>query len=89
MSNAIEFASLRFEIENDRIRLRTLADYPVNGGFCEVTVSGENKDSHLGAKMLPSSEGGRLVYVSHRLEGDTLEIMQLLPDSLQTIHDHD
>ena len=79
MSNAIEFASLRFEIENDRIRLCTLADYPVNGGFCEVTVSGENKDSHLGAKMLPSSEGRRLVYVSHRVEGNVLEILQRSP----------
>ena len=79
MNSAIEFYSLRFDIENDRIRLKSLADYPVCGRFCEVTVSGENKDSHLGAKMLPSSEGGRLVYISHRVEGDTLEIIQRSP----------
>ena len=59
MSSTITFFSLHFEIENDRISLKSLADYPINGGFAEVTVSGENKDSHLGAKMLPSSEGGR------------------------------
>ena len=79
MNSTIEFFSLRFEMVNDRIHLKSLADYPVSGEFCQVTVSGENKDSHLGAKMLPSSEGGRLVYVSHRLEGDTLEIIQRSP----------
>ena len=79
MNRTIEFYSLRFDIENDRVLLKSLADYPVSGGFAEVTVSGENKDSHLGAKMLPSSEGGRLVYVSHRVEGDTLEIIQRSP----------
>ena len=79
MSSTIEFFSLRFEIENNRIHLKSLAEYPVNGGFAEVTVSGENKDSHLGAKMLPSSEGGRLVYISHRVDGDALEIIQRSP----------
>lgn len=79
MSNTFEFSSLRFEIENDRIHLKSLADYPVNGSFAAVTVSGENKDSHLGAKMIPSSEGGRLVYISHRVDGDVLEIIQRSP----------
>ena len=62
MSHTIEFFSLLFEIENDRIRLKSLADYPVNGGFAEVTVSGENKHTHQGATMIPSSEGARLAY---------------------------
>lgn len=79
MSTTFAFFSLRFEVENDRIHLKSIADYPVNGGFAEVTVGGENKDSHLGAKMIPSSEGGRLVYVSHRVEGDALEIIQRSP----------
>ncbi len=79
MNKHLDFAPLRFEIENDRIHLKSLADYPVNGGFAEITVNGENKDSHLGAKMIPSSEGGRLIYVSHRIDGDTLEIIQRSP----------
>ena len=79
MSTTVAFFSLRFEIENDRVSLKSLADYPVNGGFAEVTVSGENKNSHQGATMIPSSEGGRLVYVSHRAEGDTLEVIQRSP----------
>ena len=57
MNHSIEFGSLRFSIENDRIHLKSLADYPVNGGFAEVTVSGENKHTHQGATMIPSSEG--------------------------------
>ena len=76
MHMQLNFTPLRFEIENDRIFLKSLADYPVHGGFVDVTVNGENKDSHLGAKMIPSSEGGRLTYVSHRIDGDTLEIIQ-------------
>ena len=79
MSTTLEFFSLLFEIENDRIRLKSLADYPVNGGFAEVTVSGENKHTHQGATMIPSSEGARLAYISHRVEGDTLEVMQRSP----------
>ena len=79
MSTTVAFFSLRFEIENDRVSLKSLGDYPVNGGFAEVTVSGENKNSHQGATMIPSSEGTRLVYVSHRVEGDTLEIIQRSP----------
>ncbi len=79
MSTTFAFFFLHFEIENDRISLKFLADWPVNGGFAEVTVSGENKDSHLGAKMIPSSEGGRLAYVSHRVVGDALEIVQRSP----------
>jgi len=79
MSTTLEFFSLRFEIENDRISLKSLADYPVNGGFAEVTVSGENKHTHQGATMIPSSEGARLAYISHRVEGDTLEVMQRSP----------
>ena len=79
MSTTVAFFSLRFEIENDRVSLKSLADYPVNGGFAEVTVSGENKNSHQGATMIPSSEGTRLVYVSHRAEGDTLEVIQRSP----------
>ncbi|MBQ4112856.1 MAG: alpha-galactosidase [Clostridia bacterium] len=79
MSTTVEFFSLLFEIENDRISLKSLADYPVNGGFAEVTVSGENKHTHQGATMIPSSEGARLAYISHRVEGDTLEVMQRSP----------
>lgn len=79
MSTTVAFFSLRFEIENDRVSLKSLGDYPVNGGFAEVTVSGENKNSHQGATMIPSSEGTRLVYVSHRAEGDTLEVIQRSP----------
>ena len=38
MSSTITFFSLHFEIENDRISLKSLADYPINGGFAEVVA---------------------------------------------------
>ena len=54
----IKFNDLIFEIQNERILL---------GGrsFVEIQICGENKDTHLGAKMANSSEGRRLKYVSH------------------------
>ncbi len=45
-------------------------------GFVGVQVCGENKDTHMGAKMANSSEGNRLRYVSHTRTKDRLEIVQ-------------
>ena len=57
----------------------------INGfPFVEAQVSGENKDSHLGAKMICSSQGAKLRYVSHRLDGDKLVVTQR-SDNLQAV----
>ena len=65
----IRFYNFVFEIENERVLL--------NGRpFAEIQVCGENKDTHLGAKMANSSEGRRLKYVSHTQSETRLEILQ-------------
>ena len=65
----INFKELTFEIKDGRI---TLSDRP----FVEVQILGENKGTHLGAKMTNSSEGRRLTYLSHTLTESALEIIQ-------------
>ena len=46
------------------------------GNFVEIQIAGENKDSHYGNKMICSSEGCRLRYVSHTITENRLEIVQ-------------
>lgn len=70
----ITFGQLQFEIENERIYL--LSSQNKRSNFAEVQVCGENKDTHMGAKMANSSEGNRLRYVSHAQTENTLEIVQ-------------
>lgn len=65
----ITFNFLQFEIENERIT--------INGRpFAELQIAGENKDSHYGCKMIKSSEGERLKYLSHEQNADQLIIYQ-------------
>ena len=66
---AIKFNDLIFEIKNERVLLN-------NHPFSEIQVCGENKDTHLGAKMTNSSEGKHLKYVSHTYSERNLEIVQ-------------
>lgn len=78
------FHELYFKIIEDKVCLvktlnnqKAYDDYHEKlGGFVEVQVAGENKDSHFGSKMIRSSEGNRLKYVSHKIDGDTLTIVQ-------------
>lgn len=65
----VKFKNLIFEIKNNAILLH-------NHPFVEIQVCGENKDTHLGAKMAKSSEGRRLKYVSHTQSETRLEILQ-------------
>ena len=64
-----EFQNLKFFVKDDKI---TIDGLPI----AEVHIAGEKKDSHFGLKMIHSSEGERLNYVSHTLSGDVLEIVQ-------------
>ena len=73
-----QFKDLTFEISDDKIYLARVGNIAVSdgNGFCEVQIAGENKNSHLGVKMINSSEGGRLKYVSHEITDGKLEILQ-------------
>lgn len=70
----------KINIHIDKNGKATINGFP----FVEAQVSGENKDSHLGAKMICSSQGAKLRYVSHRLDGDKLVVTQR-SDNLQAV----
>ena len=74
----INFYELQFEIVDEGIYLTKIGGFGDGSchRFVEVQIAGENKDSHLGVKMVRSSEGARLRYVSHTLTESTLVIVQ-------------
>ena len=76
----IQFGALKFDVWQDKIALLScgLIEHP-GYGFVEVQIAGENKDTHLGAKMARSSEGRRLSYVSHEQTEKRLVIIQRSP----------
>ena len=74
----IQFGEMLFEVRGNKIGLISFGGYTriQENNFVEVQICGENKDTHLGAKMVNSSEGKRLVYVSHTQTETSLEIAQ-------------
>ncbi len=60
----ISFKNLQFEMQERNILLTRCGNLcRLKSRFAEVQAAGENKDTHMGAKMANSSEGGRLRYV--------------------------
>ena len=73
----IVFKDLAFEIIDSKILLTRCGNISFAGyGFAEVQIAGENKDTHMGAKMVKSSEGARLFYHAHTQTENRLEIVQ-------------
>ncbi len=74
----IRFHGFCFSIREGKICLKAYNNWTQEGDspFVEAQISGENKDTHLGAKMVNSSEGNRLYYLSHKQENNRLEIVQ-------------
>ena len=74
----IVFGKLAFEVIENKICMTTCGDFQSknNTNFVEVQIAGENKNSHLGGKMVKSSEGGRFQYVSHEKSEYELVIRQ-------------
>ena len=72
------FGKLKFDIINDKIFI-TEAGNCIKGisrPFAEVQIAGENKVSHYGVKMINSSEGAKLKYVSHEEKDGVLTVVQ-------------
>ena len=59
-------------VKNILTRLAEFVD--LDSGFVQVQVAGENKNSHMAAKMVSSSEGDRFQYVNHTMAGHTLTV---------------
>ena len=64
-----EFGFLSFEIKDEQI---TINGFP----FSDIQIAGENKNSHFGSKMIKSSEGARLKYLSHKIADGKLTVYQ-------------
>ena len=77
----IQFGKMLFEVRGNKISLLSFGGYTriQESNFVEVQVCGENKDTHLGAKMVNSSEGKRLEYVAHTQTENRLDIVQRSP----------
>ena len=74
----IKFRDLTFTEASDKIELRGFGDIDCgeDSGFSEIQIAGENKQTHMGMKPTCSSEGKRLTYVSHSIDGDKLTVTQ-------------
>ncbi len=73
----MQYRNIGFSVEEDRITLAQLGALTGLGGpFAEVQVAGEDKDTHIGGKMVHTSEAGRFSYVGSQQEGDTLTVTQ-------------
>lgn len=74
----IKFGALEFEVLKGKIILKRCGDFVNTAGspFVEAHIAGENKKSHMGAKLVASSEGSRFEYVSHVQYGNRLETVQ-------------
>ena len=74
----IKFKNLKFGINNSKIILEEFGNFRniSEKGFSEIHISGENKPTHEGIKLVNSSEGRKLSYVSHYIDGEKLCIIQ-------------
>ncbi|MBQ7374011.1 MAG: alpha-galactosidase [Clostridia bacterium] len=77
-----KFKNLEFLIEGERIFLTKCGNLGMREGdelfkfnFCEVSISGENKNTHLGAKMAMSTEWDKLLYKSHEIDVKELKVV--------------
>lgn len=73
----INYKSLAFSIDDNKIALIKYGSFLLERNpFVEVQICGENKFTHLGVKMVNSSEGKNLRYVSHKQTAHGIEIIQ-------------
>lgn len=75
---SFEFKNVKFDIKDSKIYISSLGAFVnlSNCGFTEVHIAGENKATHEGIKLINSSEGSRLRFVSHSIDGDSLSVIQ-------------
>lgn len=76
----IVLKNLAFQVENGIITLSKCGNMEnLHSRFAEVLLSGGHKDSHMGTKMILSSEGPQLKFVAAKEDGTSLEILQKSP----------
>ena len=76
---SITFKNLEFQInEKNQILMKKFGCFSSEKGgvFAEVQVCGQNKPTHSGVRMISSSEGSRMQYVTHSVTDNLLVIEQ-------------
>ena len=75
---SFSFANIGFEIGNGKIFITEVGNLAkgIARPFAEVQIAGENKITHMGVKMINSSEGEKLKYVSHEEKDGMLTVVQ-------------
>ena len=69
--------NISYTFKDDEIFLKNFGNFKdLDTKFVQVQIAGENKDTHMGIKMVNSSETGKLKYISHTLNENTLVITQ-------------
>ena len=77
----LKFKNIVFSPENSAITLEKLGFFcDLNSAFVQVQIAGENKDTHMGAKMMRSSEAGKLSYKNHTISENTMTVVQESPN---------
>lgn len=77
----LQFKNLSFAEAGHSIKIQKIDCFAdLESCFVEVQLAGENKDTHMGAKMVRSSEANRLTYQTHRISGNTLTVVQESPN---------
>lgn len=77
----LKFQNISLSLEENKIKITGFGNLTgLNSGFVEVQVAGENKNTHMGAKMIRSSEGNRFQYTSHSTKENQLSIVQNSPN---------
>ena len=77
----LQFKNLSFSITDNVLKLQK-ADYfsALDSGIVQVQIAGENKDTHMGAKLVNSSEAGRFTYKTNIASDNSLTVVQESPN---------
>ena len=77
----LQFKNLSFSMEDRVLKLQKAECFSaLDSGFVQIQIAGENKDTHMGAKMVNSSEANRFTYKSHTISDNTLTVVQESPN---------
>ena len=79
----LQFKNLSFSVDENIVKLQKAECFSeLDSGFAQIQIAGENKDTHMGAKMVNSSEANRLIYKTHTISDNTLTVVQESPNVL-------
>ena len=77
----LQFKSLSFSMADSVLKLQKAERFSeLDSVFAQIQIAGENKDTHMGAKMVNSSEANRLTYKNHTISDNTLTVVQESPN---------